>query len=526
MDFVKPRAFVCQMTPCCTTSHRTRSSSSHHRSARTLVSGYPRWLVGGAVPRLPWDHPDVAGYLRRKEPVVLTGGCPLTVALVGQWDLDYLAREFGSFDGLPVHFVPHQTPGFARSYGRGLGAGGVCSMSFQIFVELLRAKGLLAPPTGAHQPASTGRLQAGSSAEPARSSAEPAGSSAEPAGSSVEPFKYYLQVPIAWFDEEPGPQGESVVLDGPMRRAPFGPRIERDVRALGWSWLREACETASAAPFKTCQMWAGHGCGATPCHFDAVCNFLSQLCGRKQVLLFPPSQSFHLYPHATTHPMDNFITPDLHTPDVSRFPALRHARGIEAVLEPGDVLWLPRFYWHYVNQLDPGEQNLSLNFWVGHKDHGKFLRDLRHGDFKADAPCAPHTLSDIDLVPPDEETGLRWLHASRLAEGAVRKWVSDGNGGQFLNALAAGADLKWDPSSAAAGMARRLRDELSAVLRSHVEVQRFLMAITRDGRLHPGLAPEVEGPIVSSEERHGGLKTTPPQEMERIRRETINQMQT
>ena len=25
-----------------------------------------------------------------------------------------------------------------------------------------------------------------------------------------------------------------------------------------------------------------------------------------QVLLFPPSQSFHLYPYVTDHPMDNF----------------------------------------------------------------------------------------------------------------------------------------------------------------------------------------------------------------------------
>ena len=40
--------------------------------------------------------------------------------------------------------------------------------------------------------------------------------------------------------------------------------------------------------------------------------------------------------------MDNFAMVDIHSPDVTRFPALRHARGLEAVLEPGDVLWLPR----------------------------------------------------------------------------------------------------------------------------------------------------------------------------------------
>ena len=32
---------------------------------------------------------------------------------------------------------------------------------------------------------------------------------------------------------------------------------------------------------------------------------------------------------------------------------------------PGDVLWLPSYYWHHVSQLDTGAPNLSLNCWVG-----------------------------------------------------------------------------------------------------------------------------------------------------------------
>ena len=30
-------------------------------------------------------------------------------------------------------------------------------------------------------------------------------------------------------------------------------------------------------PFRTCQMWAGHGGSCTPCHYDSLCNFLSQV---------------------------------------------------------------------------------------------------------------------------------------------------------------------------------------------------------------------------------------------------------
>ena len=45
-------------------------------------------------------------------------------------------------------------------------------------------------------------------------------------------------------------------------------------------------------------------------------------------------------------------------------PNLRHARGLEATMEPGDVLWLPCYYWHHIRQADTG-LNLSVNFWGG-----------------------------------------------------------------------------------------------------------------------------------------------------------------
>ena len=52
-------------------------------------------------------------------------------------------------------------------------------------------------------------------------------------------------------------------------------------------------------------------------------------------------------------------------------------RALETILEPGDVLWLPRFWWHLVRQLDAGSPNLSLNFWVGYKGTSGFMQELR-----------------------------------------------------------------------------------------------------------------------------------------------------
>lgn len=258
--------------------------------------------------------------------------------LVGRWNFDYLAKHFGSTLRLNVHFAPCDTTVFSRHYGKGLGKGGCTPMTFQEFVRRARADHL------EHSPSAP-----------------------------MPSLRYYLQSLMVWNDSPKDVHGQLIssaheTNDAPNRkplsRLNFGEVIERDVSALGWDWLKTAYTTAGENSFDTCQLWVGHGGGATPLHFDSISNFLAQVAGRKQVVLFPPGQTFHVYPYPIAHPMDNFAMIDVEQPDKERFPALRRAKALEAVLEPGDVLWLPRFYWHYVHQLDAPSENISLNFCV------------------------------------------------------------------------------------------------------------------------------------------------------------------
>merc|ERR1711938_465593 len=72
---------------------------------------------------------------------------------------------------------------------------------------------------------------------------------------------------------------------------------------------------------------------------------------------------------------------DLERPDVARWPAFRSLRGCgrHATLGPGDVLFIPRFTWHYVEQCAPNEDNVSVNYWFGgYCDDMEDLQDL-HG---------------------------------------------------------------------------------------------------------------------------------------------------
>ena len=140
------------------------------RSARTPDERpYPSWLVGASVPSVPWDdEPTVRRHLREATPVVLkhserSGPHPLIADLVGRWSFDYLEQHCNGFDGLAVHFAPTRTTRFNRHYGRGLGEGGVTSMSLRKFVRTVRDNAARRPP----------------------------------------PWRYYLQAPLVWTEEAP-----------------------------------------------------------------------------------------------------------------------------------------------------------------------------------------------------------------------------------------------------------------------------------------------------------------------------------
>ena len=54
---------------------------------------------------------------------------------------------------------------------------------------------------------------------------------------------------------------------------------------------------------------------------------------------------------------------DLREPDLARFPRFREALDSagEAVLDPGDAIYIPILWWHGVESLDP--LNVLVNYW-------------------------------------------------------------------------------------------------------------------------------------------------------------------
>ncbi|KAK7495632.1 hypothetical protein BaRGS_00013079 [Batillaria attramentaria] len=110
-------------------------------------------------------------------------------------------------------------------------------------------------------------------------------------------------------------------------------------------------------------MWIGSPGACTPCHYDSYgFNLVAQIQGRKQWVLFPPEDSAFLYPTRIPYEESSvFSQVDVTRPDMTRFPLFKKSRPYSVTLEPGQVLYVPRHWWHFVTCK---ETAISINTWV------------------------------------------------------------------------------------------------------------------------------------------------------------------
>lgn len=110
--------------------------------------------------------------------------------------------------------------------------------------------------------------------------------------------------------------------------------------------------------------WIGTGGTRTPCHFDTYDNLLAQVIGAKYIRCFHPSQTskLHVMKQSDTSygSQGNMSAVDCEMEDFSAHPMAKDAVFEETILFPGDVLFIPSGYWHYVRSLST---SASVNFW-------------------------------------------------------------------------------------------------------------------------------------------------------------------
>ena len=113
-------------------------------------------------------------------------------------------------------------------------------------------------------------------------------------------------------------------------------------------------------------MWIGNRGQVAP-HYDVHRNLACVMAGRRQFILFPPEQIANLYlgPVLNAPGGVPISMVDIWNPDFDKFPLYAEAleQAQEAVLEPGDALYIPSLWWHAVAALE--NVNVLVNYWWG-----------------------------------------------------------------------------------------------------------------------------------------------------------------
>jgi lysine-specific demethylase 8 len=118
--------------------------------------------------------------------------------------------------------------------------------------------------------------------------------------------------------------------------------------------LASDLDVAYYVPLRTAftDIWWGTGGTRSALHYDIGHNISVQLAGRKEWTVGDPWQYDYCHaPFSKNHP--EFSSIDIDNPDLRKHPMFRHAKLATFMLEEGDVLYLPSWWWHRVVAFEP-----------------------------------------------------------------------------------------------------------------------------------------------------------------------------
>lgn len=140
------------------------------------------------------------------------------------------------------------------------------------------------------------------------------------------------------------------------------PALLRDIDLPDYCALSQDSDSEEGG-VKAVNAWLGPEGTVSPLHSDPHHNLLSQAVGRKYVRLYAPAQAPALYPYEEPK-MSNSSRVDLRRSPAQLaaegFPLFPAAPYEDCVLTPGEMLYIPPGWFHYVQSLSG---SFSVSFW-------------------------------------------------------------------------------------------------------------------------------------------------------------------
>jgi len=168
--------------------------------------------------------------------------------------------------------------------------------------------------------------------------------------------------------------------------------------------LKEDVDFSLFSQFKlknTAAGWIGPAGTVTGYHIDWGDNVFVQVCGRKEMRLVAPQDSRYMYANNRFDQGTTSSDVDAQNYDSQRFPLFARATEYRIVLQPGDMLFIPRGWWHHVRSLD---KSISVSN-IGYDAKGlvvdllsQRVKQALHDAGLYRVPCTCHFERDGKLV--------------------------------------------------------------------------------------------------------------------------------
>jgi len=142
-------------------------------------------------------------------------------------------------------------------------------------------------------------------------------------------------------------------------------------------------------------------------HFDPYENLYVQIQGKKRVLLVPPEHSLGVYYNTKRN---GYCEVDAFEADLKEFPLYKDVPIYETKLEPGEMLYMPIYWFHAVESL--GMINVTTNWWY------------RPTQIKVSPPSLAHTLAELvtyaaSKIDGDPDALEHMTEAASLLQGLI-----------------------------------------------------------------------------------------------------------
>lgn len=147
--------------------------------------------------------------------------------------------------------------------------------------------------------------------------------------------------------------------------------------------------------------WIGPAGTVTGYHADIGDNQLSQVVGRKLVKFVSPDQADRVYRTRKYDPNGIACAVDADAWDRITHPRFADTDALYAVLEPGDSVFIPGGWFHYVRSLDPSISVNHLGYTARQMAIGKTLDQIRrllHNRGLYGKTCTCHMIVDGQRV--------------------------------------------------------------------------------------------------------------------------------